>query len=237
MYAARSAITILALLLAGGSTERHQLYHVSGKDSYQIGSRELRSDTSYEGNEKLTISEAHGVTRYSAQASYVKTDQGQSRAAVASFETVLLPDGQAHDRASDDPDFLTVLNQPFAIQLDAQTLRDVRKLREPSPFTFTSSMTGATLRGTLFHVIDGSIAGHPVIGVGFDASGPMRGGLPEHPEISLRGTIRMSGRAYYTPNSALLLALDAKLQISGTLADTSTSDPVKILYRRIIRAL
>ncbi len=100
-------------------------------------------------------------------------------------------------RAS-DPDFLTVLNQPFAVQLDAQTLRDVRKLREPSPFTFTSAMTGATLRGTLFHVTDGLIAGHPVVGIGFDASGPMRGGLPEHPEISLRGTIRMSGRAYYT---------------------------------------
>ncbi len=60
--------------------------------------------------------------------------------------------------------------------------------------------------------------------------------FPEHPEISLRGTIRMSGRAYYTPASALLLALDAKLQIAGTLADKRTSDPVKILYRRIIRA-
>jgi hypothetical protein len=33
-----------------------------------------------------------------------------------------------------------------------------------------------------------------------------------------------------------LLALDAKLQIAGTLADRSTSDPVKILYRRVIRA-
>jgi hypothetical protein len=97
-------------------------------------------------------------------------------------------------------------------------------------------MTGATLRGTLFHVTDGLIAGHPVVGIGFDASGPMRGGLPEHPEISLKGTIRMSGRAYYTSSSALLLALDAKLQIAGTLADTSTSDPVKILYRRVIRA-
>lgn len=236
MYVARSAIAILALLLAAGSTERHQLYHVTGKDSYQIGSRELRSDTSYEGNERLTVREADGVTHYSARASYIKTDQGRGRAAVASFQSVLLPNGQAHDMESDDPDFLTVLNQPFAVQLDAQTIRDVRRLREPSPFSFTSSMTGATLRGTLFHVTDGLIAGHPVVGVGFDASGPMRGGLPEHPEISLHGTIRMSGRAYYTPNTALLLALDAKLQISGTLADASTSDPVKILYRRVIRA-
>jgi len=233
---ARSSMAILALLLAAGPSESHQTYQVSGKDSYQIGARELRSDTLYEGKERLTIRKTAGGTRYSARAAYTKTDQGQDRSSVATFESIVLADGRERDTTSDDPDFLTVLNQPFAVQLDAQTLRDVRKLREPSPFAFTSAMTGATLRGTLFHITDGLIAGHPVVGIGFDASGPMRGGLPEHPEISLRGTIRMSGRAYYTRASALLLALDAKLQIAGTLADTSTSDQVKILYRRIIRA-
>ena len=236
MFVARSSMAILALLLTAGSTESHQNYQVSGKDSYQIGSRELRSDTSYQGRERLTIKKTAGLTRYTARATYTKTDQGQGRPSVATFESVLLTSGRERDTASDDPDFLTVLNQPFAVQLDVQTLRDVRKLREPSPFSFTSAMTGATLRGTLFHVTDGLIAGHPVVGIGFDASGPMRGGLPEHPEISLQGTIRMSGRAYYTRASALLLALDAKLQIAGTLANTSTSDPVKILYRRVIRA-
>ena len=236
MLVARSSMAILALLLAATPTESHQTYTVTGKDSYQIGSRELRSDTSYEGTEKLTIRNAAGVTRYYARAAYIKTDQGQRRSSIASFESEMLPSGQERDVASNDPDFLTVLNQPFAVQLDVQTLRDVRKLREPSPFTFTSAMTGATLRGTLFHVTDGLIAGHPVVGIGFDASGPMRGGLPEHPEIALHGTIRMSGRAYYTRTSALLLALDAKLQIAGTLANTSTSDRVKILYRRVIRA-
>jgi len=236
VFVARSSMAILALLLVAGSSESHQTYQVSGRDSYQIGSRELRSDTSYEGTERLTIRSAGGITHYAARATYIRTDQGQGHASVATFDSVVLADGEEHDVAGDDPDFLTVLNQPFAVQLDAQTLRDVGKLREPSPFSFTSAMTGATLRGTLFHVTDGLIAGHPVVGIGFDASGPMRGGLPEHPEISLRGTIRMSGRAYYTRASALLLALDAKLQIAGTLADTSTSDPVKILYRRIIRA-
>jgi hypothetical protein len=236
VFVARSSMAILALLLAAGSTESHQTYHVSGTDSYQIGSRELRSDTSYAGNERLTIRKAAGLTHYSARATYIKTDLGRRRTSIATFESVVLGDGEERDVSGDDPDFLTVLNQPFAVQLDEQTLRDVRKLREPSPFTFTSAMTGATLRGTLFHITDGLIAGHAVVGIGFDASGPMRGGLPEHPEISLHGTIRMSGRAYYTSASALLLALDAKLQIAGTLADTNASDPVKILYRRIIRA-
>ena len=236
MLVARGSLALLALLLAAGTTETHQTYQVSGKDSYQIGSHELRSDTSYEGKETLTIRNASGVTHYGARVTYVKTDQGQNHTNVATFESEMRANGSERDLASNDPDFLTVLNQPFAVQLDAQTLRDVRKLRDPSPFVFTSAMTGATLRGTLFHVTDGLIAGHPVVGIGFDASGPMRGGVPEHPEISLRGTIRMSGRAYYTRATALLLALDAKLQIAGTLANTNASDPVKILYRRVIRA-
>lgn len=236
MFVARPSMAILALLLAAGSMESHQTYQVRGRDSYQIGSRELRSDTSYKGEERLTIRKSGGVVRYTARVTYIKTDRGEDHPSVASFASVVLADGQERDVASNDPDFLTVLNQAFAVQLDAQTLRDVRKLRGPSPFTFTSAMTGATLRGTLVHVTDGLIAGHPVVGIGFDASGPMRGGLPEHPDISLRGTIRMSGRAYYTLASALLLALDAKLQIAGTLANANTSDPVKILYRRVIRA-
>jgi hypothetical protein len=97
-------------------------------------------------------------------------------------------------------------------------------------------MTGAQLHGTLRHVGDGTVAGERVIGVGFEARGPMKGAIPEHPEISLNGTIRMSGTAYYTEKAALLLALDATLTISGNLADRAASDPVTIIYRRNIKA-
>jgi hypothetical protein len=228
-------MAILVLLLAAQTAESHQTYRVSGKDSYRIGSHELRSDTSYEGKETLTIHNAGGVTRFTAQVAYNRIDAGQVRQDKARFVTEI-HDGVERDGANADPDFLTVLNQPFAVQLDAQTIHDVRKLREPSPFTFTSAMTGATLRGVLYHVTDGLIAGHPVVGIGFDAAGPMRGGIPEHPDILLRGTIRMTGRAYYTTSTALLLALDAKLQITGTLSADRTSDPVTIRYRRTMRA-
>lgn len=229
-------LVIVALLLAARVTDSHQLYRVSGKDSFQIGSRELRSEVAYAGTQRLTIAGTPNAVRYTAEVTYLKSDQGQVLQSNASFVSVITTGGHERDVKNDDPDFLTVLNQPFAVQLDAQTLRDVRRLRAPAPFSFTSPMTGATLRGTLYHVTDGSIAGHPVVGIGFDASGPMLGGVPEHREISLHGTIRMSGRAYYTKASALLLGLDATLQIAGTLADRSTSDPVRILYRRTIRA-
>lgn len=229
-------LVIVALLLAAQVTESHQFYRVSGKDSFQIGARELRSDIAYAGKERLTIRKSADTLRYTAEVSYLKSDEGQVQENTATFVSVLTPAGQEHDEKNTDADFLTVLNQPFAVQLDAQTLQDVRRLKEPSPFSFASPMTGATLRGTLYHLTDGRIAGHPVVGIGFDASGPMRGGIPEHREISLRGTIHMSGRAYYTAASALLFGLDATLRIAGTLADGSTTDPVRILYRRTIRA-
>jgi hypothetical protein len=228
-------------MLAAATNERHptvltQLYRVSGRDSFRIGSRALRGDIAYAGRETLTITKDGGATRYVAKASYERIEGGEAREASATFVSTIFPNGRERDEETADPDFLTVLDQAFAVRLDAATLRDVRSLKEPAPFSFASSMTGATLRGTLFHVPDGRIAGHPVIGIGFDASGPIRGKIPEQAGIALKGTIRMSGRAYYTAETALLYGLDATLTIDGTLADESTHDPVHILYRRTIRA-
>jgi hypothetical protein len=54
--------------------------------------------------------------------------------------------------------------------------------------------------------------------------------------MALDGSIRMSGTAWYSTSTALLLALDATLTISGNLNARSASDPVTIVYRRTIRA-
>lgn len=227
---------LVPLLLGGAVLERQQLYHVSGRDSFAIGSHSLRSDTTYDGSETLTIRKvAHGL-RYTAKAEYNRADGSQSERQTATFVSFVGSDGREHDESGNDPDFLTVLNQPFSVQLDPQTLSDVRQLSEPSPFSFVSSMAGTTLRGTLRRIPDGVVSGKRVIGIGFDATGRIRGGVPAHPDITLTGTIRMSGRAYYTTREALLRELDATLEIGGTLADESASDPVKIIYRRTIRA-
>ena len=229
-------LLLVPVLLAGTNLERHQVYHVSGRDSFQIGSRELRSDSSYDGSETLTIRTEDGSVRYIADAAYDKTDGGVVQRETASFVSIIGPDGREHDESGKDPEFLTILNQPFNVQLDKDTLADVRELSEPSPFSFASSMAGSMLRGTLRRIPDGVIGGRRVVGIGFDAAGPMRGGIPAHREITLTGTIRMTGRAYYTTREALLLELDATLEIVGTLSDESTSDPVKIVYRRTMRA-
>ena len=69
--------------------------------------------------------------RFEARARYTRTGpDGESRAE-ARFVQVLLPNGTFEDRVDDDPDFLTILNQPFAVRLDAATLRDLRALARP----------------------------------------------------------------------------------------------------------
>src|SRR5579872_1359206 len=202
MLAARSLPSVLAIIasacLTAPALADEQLYHVSGKDSFQIGARDLRGDIVYDGQETLAIRKRGTATRYTAKVSYTRVDQGASSKASAVFVSLLLPSGEQKDESNGDPDFLTVLNQPFAVQLDMQTLRDVAKLEQAAPFSFSSPMAGAQLHGTLRHVGGGTIAGERVIGVGFEARGPMKGAIPEHPEISLNGTIRMSGTEYYT---------------------------------------
>lgn len=98
-------------------------------------------------------------------------------------------------------------------------------------------MTGAPLHGTLRHVDDALLNGERVLGVAFDARGPLRGALPDHPDLTLSGRIRMSGTAYYTYGGALLLALNATLAIKGNVVDNNRRDPVEIVYKRFIRAL
>ncbi len=237
-HAYRGFVALLVPVLLGTATaERHVYYHVSGRDSFAIGTREVRSEITYDGDEMLTIAPVAGGLRYAAKATYDRSEgSGASTRGTATFVAIISPDGRERDERVADPQFLTVLNQPFAVQLDSQTLRDVRNLTAPSPFSFESSMAGTALRGTLRHIPGGLVAGRRVVGIAFDASGPLHGGAPGHPDVVLTGTMRMSGTAYYHRSDALLLELDATLVIAGTLADENASDPVRIVYRRTIRA-
>ena len=197
----------------------------------------MRSEIAYSGTQRLSIHQAGKARRYVAHADYLRNDQGTHARVKASFESTILPGGEQQDGANNDPDYLTVLNQPFAVQLDAATIHDLAHLSGSVPFDFPSPMTGAPLRGTLRHVGTATINGEAVLGVAFDANGPLHGTLPDHPNLVLRGHIRMSGTAYYTESGALLLALDATLSIVGNVVGDARRDPVDIVYKRSIKAL
>jgi hypothetical protein len=98
-------------------------------------------------------------------------------------------------------------------------------------------MTGGTLHGFLTRGTIGRVASRTALAVDFDASGPMAGPLPDHSDMSIAGTMRMRGTAYYAlRGQPLLLALTETLAISGTLHNRGQSSPVTIVYERTIKA-
>lgn len=214
-----------------------QGYAVSGNDRYQIGQSDLQTSITYSGTQRLTVVQDGDQKRFTAQASYKRSDSAGSVPAQASFVQVMTPQGELKDRMDLDPDYLTVLNQPFAVELDSLTLKELLHLRGRVPFVFPAPMTGGTLRGYLERGLIGRIGGRPALAVDFDATGPMAGPLPDNAQMSIKGTMRMRGTAYYAlRGEPLLLALNETLSISGSLHDRSQISPVKIVYQRWIKA-
>jgi hypothetical protein len=239
MMRAPLATLFLAFVLVAGLGERaraDQSYDVSGSDSFSIGAGDITSRVSYRGTETLTAEQNGRLIRLSARAVYVRSDQGAESQAVAEYVSDVAADGTVVASADRDPDYLTVLNQPFAAQLDRPTLDDLQSLRAPLPFDFPSPFTGSSLHGYLQKLPPGSVAGRPAAGVRFEAAGPMRGALPDRPGLTLIGTIAMRGTAFYDRSRALLLALDATVTISGYVSNRTGNDQVTIVYRRTIRA-
>ncbi|MEO9171129.1 MAG: hypothetical protein ABI278_08115 [Candidatus Aquilonibacter sp.] len=223
-------------LIAASSGTSEQKYDVSGNDSFRIGTMMPTTSIAYIGTQRLTIDRNGPARRYTAEATYRRSDDSGKAVVHARFVQELNRAGDFEDRSDGDPDFLTILNQPFAIQLDPTTMHDLRTMHGSIPFQAQSPFGGATLRGFLRPERAGRVSGQDVVGVRFEARGPMSGPMPQHPEASIAGTIIMDGTAYYATHSALLLALNATLSISGSLIDRSDEVPVKIVYKRSIRA-
>jgi hypothetical protein len=213
-----------------------QTYRMTGTDSFVVGSRDVGSQVDYSGLQTLVLVRRGSTTKYVARATYTRSDGNGKSAAQASFVSSLSPAGEQRDEENRDPDYLTVLNQPFSVKLDAATLAELAQLRSRQAFDFASPMTGEPLHGYLSRADDAIVGGRHVLGVTFDARGPMRGRLPGRPEASLAGSIHMTGRAYYRRSDALLAALEATLTIGGTLDRGGRTEPVSIVYRRSIRS-
>ena len=229
-----AAATVVAVATAARADQQ---YTVDGRDTFRITGSTGGSDIAYAGTGRLRSVRVGSATRFTTTVEYDRTRDGTTTRATGSFETTLLPGGAQRDGTDADPDYLTILNQPFAVQLDLATLRDLRALAGAIPFDFPSPMIGATLHGALRRLPDGLLQGERVLGVAFTANGPLRGALPDRPGLSVTGTISMSGRAYYALATALLLGLDATLAIDGNLDASAAHEAVSIVYKRTIRPL
>jgi len=213
-----------------------QTYTLEGSDAFRITGRQLQSLITYHGTENLTFESVAHTTKYHATVTYVRDDgSGVTARTHAAYALTMSPSGDVSNPQDADPDYLTILNQPFSIQLDGPTMHDLRALTRPVPFDFPSPMTGAPLHGTLRRLVDGTLGGARVLGIAFSASGPLAGTLPDRPSLALSGNITMNGTAYYATANALLLALDATLLIEGKVGGVAGNDTVTITYKRSIR--
>jgi hypothetical protein len=213
-----------------------QVYAVAGRDSFSIGAGDIQSEVTYAGTQTLSLRRHGRLVRFKAHVHYQRSDGAASTPAGSDFVADVLPTGEVLDSADNDPDYLTVLNQPFAAQLDAATIGDLRRLEGTLPFDFPSPMTGSSLHGYLKHIADGKVAGRRTLGVRFEAAGPMKGALPDRPGLTLVGTISMRGTAFYDIRTSLLMALQTTVTIEGSVSNRTNKDPVKIVYDRTIRA-
>jgi hypothetical protein len=228
---------LAAALVIALPAKADQRYAVSGNDRYRIGSADLQTHISYIGTQQLTVRRAGSRTQFKAEAKYVRIDESGSVPVHATFAQVLTPQGELQDLTNADPDYLTVLNQPFAIELDQQTLHDLIRLRGHVPFEFPAPVMGGTLHGYLQRGANGLVAAQQALAVNFDATGPMSGPLPDRTSMAMRGTMRMRGTAYYAlQGEPILLALNETLTISGTLQNGNRHSPVTITYDRSIKA-
>ena len=227
---------LLLTVAAPAAARADQAYAVQGRDTFRVGNGEVHSETVYRGVQRLTIRRSAGKTTFNASVEYDKDADGGKQHQRASFTSYLLPSGEQKDGPSADPDYLTVLNQPFSVLLDRPTMRDLAHVRRPVPFDFPSPMTGAPLRGTLRHLPDAMVGGNRAMGIAFEARGPLHGALPERPAMQLAGSITMKGTAYYDYASTLLVSLEATLTIDGNLDDAARRSPVSIVYARSIRS-
>ncbi|MBV8343890.1 MAG: hypothetical protein JO190_02725 [Candidatus Eremiobacteraeota bacterium] len=215
-------------------------YRILGEDVYQGERSATVSGVGYAGTQHLSIRSDARSLRFEADARYTRTAGDENTSGKARFVQMLRPDGSFEDTVDDDPNFLTVLNQPFAVRLDSVTLQDVRELHRPVPFAASSPLQGHTLlRGFLRPAASGPIEGRATVAVRFESEGPMDGALPGRADATVSGRMRMDGTAYYAVDDGLLLALTVTLTIEARLHQRGApaSMPVRIVYRRRIRAL
>jgi hypothetical protein len=214
-------------------------YTAFGQDDYRIESAQTSTKVTYAGTERLSIRQVAKAMEFEARARYTRTGPDGKRQGDARFVQMEQPDGTFEDRVDEDPDFLTILNQPFAVRLDPTTFRDLRALKTRVPFSATSPLGAqAVLHGFLRPATGGPIAGRQTVAVRFEAEGAMTGPLPGYGEMLVAGMMRMNGTAYYAVDSAVLLALNIDLMLDARLAERGqpNSVPVQIVYRRRIKA-
>jgi ribosomal protein S18 len=234
----RTPLSVIAaiLLFAGSGAERaiaDETYRVWGSDRFQTPSGELRGEIAYRGRQSLSIQRKRRITVYHSRAEYDRVELGTRAHSIATFGSEATPDGELRDLETNDPDFVTVLNQPFNVELDRQTLHDLDAVAAPIPFHFPSPLDGTSLEGALQRE-NRTLSGPEIVGVLFHVAGPMHRQAGDRSPAALEGRITVDGTARYLKATGLLRDLDATITISGRVAPSEQTGVIAV-YKRSLR--
>ncbi len=215
-----------------------QRYSVSGSDRYTMGSAANSDTLSLTGDETLTIRKRGSRTEFTAQLSGTQSDGSETLPLRGSFTQVLTSSGDLRDEANADPQFATILNQPFDIEIDGQTLNDLLHSRARLMLNMPAPLTGGTLRGYLQRGAIARVGSVRALQVRFDATGPAHGRVAGDGAPTIGGTVQMHGTAYYALRGVpLLLGLDETFTMTAALHDEGRTVPVVVVHRRRFRAI
>jgi hypothetical protein len=212
-------------------------YRVAGQDTLEILDTSVVSRTSYNGVDRLIISALpREGRRFAAESHFRVVSEGIARDASAHAELLMNSSNVQHLSAADDPAYLTVLTQPFAVALDSKTLHDLTSLRRPVPFHFMSGMTGGSLHGLLKYRGLAKVDGFETVSITFDAEGALtsgsRGLLPAEPGVAFSGEVSTVGQAFYRSSDALLMKLVTKIVTIGSVGAGQTPLRMRVTYER-----
>jgi|SRR5579875_387609 len=190
-------------------------YALRGSDNYRIGNQ--RVTVTYDGRESVAPHAESSGRGYFVTIDYV-TNHREKRSM----------------RRADDPNKLSVLNQPLPYEISARQLRAITTLSNRFPFDFHLSDGAGALSGYLEPAPKSPRS--DVVGIAFAAKGPMQGPLPGTSHSAVSGELMLSGTAYYFTHSRRLVVIDDTITFDGYVGDARNM-PVHISYKRKIYAL
>jgi len=210
-------------------------YILTGSDAFRVGVRSGR--VVFSGHQRLVTYARDGSEYFRATVSYSRRDASGTQAKRASFlqQTATGFNGQFVDLVNRDPDYVSVLSQPLSIQLRPDDVRALQNLKSRADLEFPLGIGESNLLGHIqrlrLHAKKGLLA------FSFFATGMMNGPLARHHQLVVRGSVTMSGVAYYDIRNGRLLEIEDGIQLRGRLYDGGKVSPVTISYIRKMHVL
>lgn len=222
-------IFTLPLVSSAATNDR---YIIAGTDRLRVGVEQVCVD--YEGEGRLSLNSGDDGQTLTAATDYWRRDATGTHIVHASFVQETAPSfgDEFLDANGRDPDYMTILSQPLAIELGSSELQALAQLSKRVRLEFPSRIGDGNLSGFLEHIRSRSV--NSLIGLRFVARGPMRAPVPKRPAATMVGIVTLAGAGYYSSENGRLVAIYTTMTFDGSFRNRGHAIPVHVTYERQI---